>query len=151
MPPRAFNIGAGRRRAPMYRLPAGLGRYKVRQHQGGGETLPLKYRPYGRRSGPDLDVLWRLARELLVGSLHGQTTDHRAVQSQVRQLSIRQFGQLVHGLAKGAIPGEADLCSLDQRCEAKCRCAFVRAVGGCYCHVRHSIGCRCRRDVPALS
>ena len=30
--------------------------------------LPLKYRSYGRRSGPDLDVSWRSARELFFGA-----------------------------------------------------------------------------------
>ncbi len=75
----------------MYQHPAGCGRYRVRQHQGGGEMLPLKYRSYGRRSGPDLDVSWRLARKLFFGGLHGQATDHRTVQAQIGQLAVRQF------------------------------------------------------------
>ncbi len=138
-PPRAFNIRAGRRRAPMYRLPAGWGRYRVRQHQGGGEMLPLKYRSYGRRSGPDLGISMRSARELFFGGLHGQATDHRTVQAQVCQFAIRQFGKFVHRLAVHAVPSETGFCSFDQRREAECRSAFDCAVGGCDCHVRYLV------------
>ncbi len=126
------------------------GRYKVRQRQGGGETLPLITDPKGRRKGLISGISVRLARGVVVSRLHRYAADHRAVQAQIGKLAVGQARQFVDRLAVHAVTGKAGFGGFDQRAQPACVCALQRGGICCNSHVLYSVSCVCAGVVRRL-
>ncbi len=120
----------------MHPVPASLGRYLVRQRQGGGETLSLITDPKGG-GGSDLGVLLRLLRGAVLCRLFCKTADHRTVQAQIGQIAVRQGRQLIHGPTVDAVTHIAGFDVLDHRGKVERRCVFDCGLSLYHCHLDH--------------